>query len=130
MSAKKDRVQAANSRTNGADLKRAVSWVFNASIFDEVRLHGNVNWTALALVQLAVLWVWSPESSLVLAADAAVELARVMFGAAPVGSYQALTNALKRYSVQLLPILWRRLQSLMEQCDEDKWRVGLSSPRW
>ena len=125
MSAKKDRVQAANSRTNGADLKRAVSWVFNASIFDEVRLHGNVNWTALALVQLAVLWVWSPDSSLVLAADAAVELARVMFGAAPVGSYQALTNALKRYSVQLLPILWRRLQSLMEQCDEDKWRVGL-----
>ena len=44
-------------------------------------------------------------TSLVAAADSAVELVRALYGAAPVGSYQALIKALKRYSGQLLPLL-------------------------
>ena len=78
-----------------------------------------------ALVQLAVFWVWSPEASLVVAANSAVDLVRAIYGAVPVGSYQALVKVLKRYSSQLLPLLWSRLHHLMEECDQEKWRVGL-----
>lgn len=123
---KKDGALSASSKTNGADLARALSWVLCDDIVDKVRLHGNVTWSAVALVQLAVFWVWSPEASLVAAANSAVDLVRAIYGAAPVGSYQALVKALKGYSSQLLPLLWSRLHRLMEECDSEKWRVG----RW
>lgn len=59
------------------------------------------------------------------AANSAVDLVRAIYGAVPVGSYQALVKVLKRYSSQLLPLLWSRLHHLMEECDQEKWRVGL-----
>jgi hypothetical protein len=125
VSAKKNRNQQASSRTNGEDLKRALAWVLNDSIFKKVSLHGNVSWTPMALVQLAVFWVWCPDNSLVAAANSAIGLVWLMYGSVPLESYQALTKALKRYSCQLLPLMWCRLHSLMEQCDEEKWRVGM-----
>ena len=94
------------------------------SIFDKVKLHGNVTWSVVALIQLAVFWVWSPETSLVAAADSAIDLVTAIYGAAPVSSYQALVKMLKRYSSQLIPLLWCRLHRLMERCNEDQWRVG------
>ena len=129
MSASKDSKRslgkATSHRTNGDDLKRAVNWILNDRIFRDLKLHGNVSWTAVALVRLAVFWVWSSESSLVAAAKEAIHKVTTLFGSAAVGSYQALTGALKRYTDQLLPVLWKRLQELMKKCDEESWRVGL-----
>jgi hypothetical protein len=88
-------------------------------------LHGNTKWMPAALVRLAILWVWSSETALVAAAQEAIAQATAFWGAAPVGSYQALTGALKSYTAQLLPALWQRLQGLAEQCDGPGWRVGL-----
>lgn len=122
---KKPAVRAASPRTNGHALRRAVNWIVNDSIFRDLKLHGNVSWTAAGLVCLAVFWVWSPESSLVEAAKAAVETVTAVFGSAAVKSYQALTGALKTYTNQLLPVLWLRLQCLMAGCDKDLWRIGL-----
>ena len=125
MNAKKqDGIPSARPKTNGADLKRALSWVLCDGIVDQVKLHGNVTWSAVALVQLAVVWVWSENSSLVAAADSAVDLVRELYGAVPVGSYQALVKVLKRYTNQWLPLLWCRLHQLMEECNEAQWRVG------
>jgi hypothetical protein len=124
VSTKKDRVTSVSAKTNGGDLQRALAWVLSDDIFDEVKLHGNVTWTAISLVRLAVFWAWSPESSLVAAADTAVRLVREIFGKAAVDSYHGLTTALKRYTDQILPVLWRRLHTLMKQCDENEWRVG------
>ena len=71
MSASKDSTgsssKATSGRTNGDDLRRAVDWVLKDGILNEVKLHGNVSWTPVALVRLAVFWVWSAESSLVAA---------------------------------------------------------------
>jgi hypothetical protein len=49
-----------------------------------------------------------------------------LFGdaAVAVASYQALTGALVRYTSQLLPLLWARLQSLMRQSGQSNWRLG------
>lgn len=114
--------------TTGADLVRALQWLLNERMFADVLLHGNVKWTPLALVRLAVFWVWSPESSLVEAANEAIGHVSKLFGAVAVGSYQALTAALIRYTPQLLPLLWRRMQQLMPGCNKAGWRVGLWLP--
>ena len=127
MSAKKDRKQsskAAESRTYGEELKRALNWVLKDGIFDTVTLHGNANWTAVSLVQVAVFWVWHPESSLVTAAGEAIAMVNALFGPCGIGSYQTLTNALATYSKFLVPVMWRDLQQLMELCGGDSYRVG------
>ena len=121
---KRSKKHASVPRSNGDDLRRALDWIVNDKIFADLRLHGNVGWTAASLVRLAVFWVWSSESSLVAAADDAIACVTRVFGDAAVGSYQALTNALHRYSNQLLPILCTRMQGLMEECDNDSICTG------
>jgi hypothetical protein len=112
-------------RTNGDDLRRALDWIVSDKMFANLHLHGNVGWTPPALVRLAILWVWSPESSLVAAANDAIACVTRIFGDSAVASYQSLTNALYRYSSQLLPVLCTRMQSLMKDCDGGDFRIGL-----
>lgn len=116
---------SSSERTNGDDLRRALDWVLNDKMFASVKLHGNVNWTAAALVRLAVFWMWSAKSSLVEAANDGIGCVERIYGETVLKSYQTLVNALKRYSDQLLPILRFRLQSLMQRCDEASFRVGI-----
>jgi len=113
-------------KTNGDDLRRALNWIVSDSIFAHVHLHGNVKWKPLALVCLAIFWVWSSQPGLVEAAKDAMATVAKLFGsdAVAVTSYQALTAALVRYTPQLLPALWARLQSLMQQSGQAGRRVG------
>jgi Transposase DDE domain len=113
-------------KTNGYDLRRALNWIVIDDIFAHVRLHGNVKWKPLALVCLAIFWVWSSQLGLVEAAKDAITTVAKLFGsdAVAVTSYQALTNALVRYTPQLLSALWARIQSLMQQSGQAAWRVG------
>lgn len=112
--------------TNGDDLKKAVNWALTEGIFADVCRHGNVKWTPLALVQLAVFWVWNPESRLVAAANNAIAQVLKLFGCVAVNSYQALTDALSRYSPQLLPRIWNRLHDVFPDVGGKAYRVG----RW
>lgn len=117
-------LERAASRTNGDYLRRSLDWVLAERIFADVEVHGNVSWTAVGLVRLAIFWVWSNESALTAAAEESIRSVRLIFGSVAVRSYQALVGALKRYTVVLLPLLWGRLQQLMQQCDPQTWRVG------
>jgi hypothetical protein len=121
----KNEGRSTRARTNGDDLRRALNWIVDDKMFANVKFHGNVNWTAAALVRLAVFWMWSPQSSLVDAADDAIGCVKRIFRESALKSYQTLVNALKRYSDQLLPILRSRLQSLMQRCEEANFRVGI-----
>ena len=113
-------------KTNGDDLRRALNWIVSSDIFTQVRLHGNVKWKPVALVCLAIFWVWSSQPGLVDAANDAIATVTKLYGSdgVAVTSYQALTAALVRYTPQLLPALWARVQSLMEQTGQAAWRVG------
>ena len=122
-----DRTPAA-TQTNGDDLRRAVNWVLNDRIFADVSVHGNVKWTSLALVRLAMFWVWSAETGLVAAANAAIAQVKKLFGSVAVKSYQALTDALIRYGPQLLAKLCRRMHELLQEVGGTGWRVGLWLP--
>lgn len=118
--------QSTTTPTNGDDLKKALNWILVPGIFANLRLHGNVKWAPSDLVRLVLFWVWSSETGLVAAAKAAIAQVAKLFGTVAVGSYQALTNALSRYTPQLLPPLWKRLHRLFQDTGGDTWRVG----RW
>lgn len=113
-------------QTNGDDLRRAINWILGDDIFTNVRLHGNVKWKPLALVRLAMFWVWSSQPGLVEAAKDAIATVAKLFGsnAVAVRSYQALTTALVRYTPQLFPALLARIQSLMLKSGQAASRVG------
>jgi hypothetical protein len=116
--------ESAPAPTNGDDLKAAVDWVLNDHIFAGMRLHGNVKWRPVALVRLALFWMWSYETGLVGAAKAAIKQVLKLFGTVAVGSYQALTGALNTYTPQLLNRLWARLHNLFQTHGGTAWRVG------
>jgi hypothetical protein len=113
-------------QTNGDDLRRAINWILIDDIFANVRLHGNVKWKPVALVCLAIFWVWSSQPGLVEAVEDAIATVTKLFGnkAVAVGTYQALTNALVRYTPQLFPALLARIQSLMLESGQAASRVG------
>jgi hypothetical protein len=107
-------------------LRKAMEWVIGPSVFQDVKTHGNTKWVARDLVMLAVLWVWSEKSQLTAAFTEAAVWSKRLFGRMAVASYQALTNALVAYGGQLVPLLWKRLQGLMQQVGGEHWRIG----RW
>ena len=129
MRSRKNEEQSTNisstERTNGDDLRRALDWIVNDKMFADVKLHGNVKWTAASVIRLAVFWMWSNKHSLVDAAGDAMGCVKRIYRETVVRSYQTLVNALKRYSNKLLPILRSRMQNLMQQCDEANYRVGI-----
>jgi hypothetical protein len=104
-------------------LQRALAWIINEGIFSQLTLHGNTTWTAGQLVTLAVLWVWSDKGTLTGAFEHAKHLALSMLGQVALTTYQGLAGALVTRTGSLLPLVQRRLQSLMEQIGGDYWRV-------
>ena len=126
MRGRKDASKYPPRKTNGHDLRRALDWIISDGIFAKLRLHGNVKWKSIALVCLAIFWVWSPQVGLVEAAnDAIATVARILGNDfVAVRSYQALSAALVTYTPQLLPVLWARLQSLMLQSVPSHGRFG------
>lgn len=116
--------ECAKVGTHGNDIRRALDWVLTDDIFAHIPLHGNVSWTPIGIVRLALLWVFCPMSALGDAADSAVESMEHLFGSTPVRSYQGLTGALKKYSSQLLPALSNRIQKKMEVDLAIKFRIG------
>lgn len=123
MSKRKD--ASKRQQVNGETLRTAVSWIVDAGIFKDLQVHGNTNWVFADLVVLAVLWVWSDHPCLTGAFGEAHRWSLKMLGRAAVGTYQGLTGALVTWTGRLLPLLWARLQGLMEQCGQKHWRVGL-----
>ncbi len=105
-------------------LRKAMDWAIDAGIFQEMKTHGNTSWIAKDLVMLAVLWVWSEKSQLTAAFTEATVWSQRLVGRVAVGSYQALTNALVTYGGRLVPLLWNRLQRLMEEVGKEHWRIG------
>ncbi len=125
----KDQKDLVEDETFGDEIKRAVNWILNdEGIFAKVDVHGNAVWYkfgVIALVRIAMFWMWSDRASLVDGADSAIRYCRKMFGCVSINSYQSLTSALQKYDCQIRPILWYHLQGLMKKCGEAEFRIGL-----
>jgi hypothetical protein len=105
-------------------LRKAMNWVVDASIFQDLKTHGNISWITTELVMLAVLWVWSEKPQLTAAFQEATVWSKRLIGRVAVGSYQALTSALVTYGGQIVPRLWHRLHGLMKKVGKAHWRIG------
>jgi Transposase DDE domain len=124
MGQRKDAREPVSPVVNGTMLRQALAWIVDAGIFDQLSFHGNTKWQPVDLVVLAVMWVWSDQSTLTAAFAEAVRWAVSLFGDAAIQSYQGLTGALVTWTGQLLPLLWERLHQRMEECGQGHWRVG------
>jgi hypothetical protein len=105
-------------------LQRALDWILEEGIFEDLELHGNTRWRPVRLVTLALTWVWSSEGSLT---DAFVEARRwslKMFENVALTTYQGLMGALARWTPTLMPLLRKRIHELMEEVGTQYWRIG------
>lgn len=118
-----DRKQA-KPQVNGETLRSAVTWIVNEKSFQNLKFHGNTTWRVCDLIIVAVLWVWSDHATLTGAFAEAHGWSLKMLGRAAVSSYQGLTGTLVSVTDMLLPVLWARMQSLMEQHGGEHWRVA------
>ena len=93
--AKQGRSKSGGDQSVNLDfLRKAMEWVFDESIFGNLKKHGNANWVAKPLAMLAVLWVWSNNPCLTGAFQEASTWSKQLFGSLAVNSYQVLTTAL------------------------------------
>lgn len=112
-------------RTHADLLRQALHWFCSDDSFSELVRHGNVSWSAMQLVTLAVLWSWSDRSTLSAAFVDARDLALKMFGAVAVTTYQGMVGALRSYTAPLLTLFWRHLHARMERAAGKHWKIGL-----
>lgn len=124
-SARKKRSQRKNTVVDqGALLKRAVKWIVTKDSFAKMRLHGNTKWVPQNLVVLAVLFAWSDSQRMTDGFNKAAKLSQKLFGVLAVETFQGMVRALVTYRARLIPCLWARLQSLMEQSVPEHFRIG------
>lgn len=112
------------SSVNASQLKKAIQWIANKNSFSKVTLHGNVKWAPHRLVMLVVLWAWSEQKQMTNAFEKAAKRSQQLFGVLPVATFQGMMRALVVYSPQMLPCLWTRFQTLMQQVAPTDFRIG------
>lgn len=128
------RKQRANARRSSAQVKvqignvdllqRALAWIVRGEIFDHLPQHGNTSWLPTQLIVLAILWVWSDQSQLTKAYEEGRRAALKFYEGLALESYQGFIRALTTWTEHLRPLLWLRLQQLMEQVAGIYWRYG------
>lgn len=114
--------------THGSLLKRALEWFVTGLDQEKVKRHGNVRWSAVSLIFMAVLWSWSDRSGLVAGFEDAKTFATQLFGDLEIASYQVMVNALKRYSAELIPLVCCQMQRLMQSVGGKHYRIGKFIP--
>jgi Transposase DDE domain len=125
MANRKDSRKAPTPALNGPTLRTAVAWVLDAQIFAHLPVHGNTGWQVADLILLAVVWVWSGDTTLTGAFAEAHHWSMRVLGRAAVGTYQGFLKALVHWTATLLPRIQQRLHQLMEEQGRKHWRVGL-----
>jgi hypothetical protein len=102
-----------------------MAWILDAKIFAHLPIHGNTAWQAVDLIVLAVVWVWSGDTTLTGAFAEAHQWSMQVLERSAVGTYQGLLKALVTWTATLLPLITERLHELMAEQGEQFWRVGL-----
>ncbi len=108
----------------GAQLKRALTWIVAPDTFADMPQHGNVTWIPIHLVELAVLSAWSDAPKMTECFEKAAKLSQQLFGVLAVKTFQGMVRALVTYGTELTRRLWARLQTLMEQTAPQYYRIG------
>jgi hypothetical protein len=111
---------------NGETLRDAVAWAIDRQMFAHLKVHGNTAWLLGDLILLAVIWVWSNDTTLTGAFAEARRWSMDVLGRTALGTYQGFIKALTTWTASWLPLLWDHLHRLMEEQGGEHWCVG----RW
>jgi Transposase DDE domain len=125
MAKRMDSRKQPKQEANGDTLRAAVAWILDPKIFADLSVHGNTAWQAVDLVMLAVMWVWSNDSTLTGAFTEAQQWSMQVLERSAVGTFQGFLKALVSWTATLLPLITERLHDLMKEQGEEFWRVGL-----
>ena len=109
--------------TNQESLDQLRTWLLpDEHIFSTIRFHGNITWTPIGLVWLALCWAWSEARHLT---DAFAEAHHVCQSMVPctISTYQGFMGALVRWTGTMLPVLRAIIQKRMEQIGGKFWRM-------
>ena len=108
--------------TNNACFQVLREWFLpDEGIFSQIKFHGNIKWSPICLVWLALCWAWSESRCLTDAFADAVGMCQKMFGHAPLSTYQGFMGALVAQTPKLLPVLRGVLQQRLEQLQSRFW---------
>lgn len=103
----------------------ALNWLIAPELFGRLSFRKECRWTPEALVQAALLWAWSEESSLVDRFSTAQQVIAQGGGEQRESvSYQAFVKLLRRHTAMLLRALIAALQRQMQQTLSDAYRVA------
>jgi hypothetical protein len=114
--------QKKTALTNNESLKSYRDWFLPEGIFSQIPLHGNIKWSPIYLVWLALCWAWSDAKNVTEAFTQALEGCQTMFGTVPLSTYQGFMNALVNWSPKLMPVVRVALRQAMERIDGKFWR--------
>lgn len=109
---------------NGDALRRVSDWVVTDEIFNKLQVHGNTNWLFRNLVTLSLFWVWSETDKPTKAFEDGRRRVTAIYGTVAVRSYNGLMKALRTWTDTLLPILWCRVQMLLEELNGPDWMIA------
>lgn len=123
-----DRLSPPATADQAKRLRRAIEWVIDEKTFADMRRHGNTSWQSSHLVLLAVLTAWSDAQQMTAAFETAAKLSMNLFGVLAVHTFQGMMRALVTYGPQLIPRMWNRLQTLMQQVSPEHYRIGKFLP--
>ena len=111
---------------DGETLRKAVGWAIDDGILAKLKFHGNTSWVALDLILLAVVWVWSSNSTLTGAFAEAHAWSLNVLGRVALGTYQGFLKSLVSATAGLLPVIACQLHRSMQTNGGSHWRIG----RW
>src|SRR4051812_9666437 len=100
---------------NGQTLRQAVAWAVDRRIFAHLKVHGNTTWQVAELILLAVVWVWSNDTTLTGAFAEARGWSLDVLERVAVVTYRGFLDALAKWTASWLPLLCDHLHRLMEE---------------
>lgn len=86
--------------------------------------HGNIKWDPASLMSQALIWAWQDARDVTDAFSAAQVVCANLKLERVAKTYTTFLNALSRHADQFTPVLRQRLQVLMEEVAERRWRDG------
>ena len=109
---------------NKLQVQDAMKWLIDEKMFAGLSLHGNTSWQCSGLVCLTLLWVWSTTPQLTQAFVDARSKATKLGVPITITTYQGLMKALVSATPKLMPVLQKRMHTLMDRIGGKHMRVG------
>lgn len=110
---------------NKHDFSAAFGWFFGTGdMFSDLKFHGNTGWRAWYLAMQALIFSWSEKKFVTDAFSESHKRCRQLGHAATVATYQGFMRALASSLGVLMPLMFLRLQQLMQEVGGRFWLVS------